>query len=172
MPVTSSMLGIRALQAPYNVEKILDTINNLVRVLELTLTLNLSPALPPPTPPATVILPKATTLGSGLDQVSPQSACDIHSKVLTDRIATITKWATSVSRSPTISSLSNPLGGFSTAYTISLASYSSPTTTSCTGPSSGPPAHIHFTTPQGPSVACHPLCPTHHPLSPTQGHAP
>jgi hypothetical protein len=105
------MLGVRDPQAPYNVEKILDTINNLVRVLELTLMLNLSPAPPPPTPPATVILPKATTLGSGLDQVSPQSACDIHSKVLTDRIATITKWATSVSRSPTISSLSNPLGG-------------------------------------------------------------
>jgi hypothetical protein len=98
------MLGIWDPQAPYNVEKILDTINNLVRVLELTLTLNLSPAPPPPTPPATVILPKATTLGSGLDQVSPQSACDIHSKVLTDRIATITKWATSVSRSPTIPS--------------------------------------------------------------------
>ena len=110
-PPSSSMLGVWDPQAPYNVEKILDTINNLVRVLELTLTLNLSPAPPPPTPPATVILPKATTLGSGLDQVSPQSACDIHSKVLTDRIATITKWATSVSRSPTIPSLSSPSGG-------------------------------------------------------------
>jgi hypothetical protein len=107
VPVTSSMLGIRDLQAPYNVEKILDTINNLVRVLELTLMLNLSPAPPPPTPPATVILPKVTMLGSGLDQVSPQSACNIHSKVLTDHIATITKWATSVSHSPTILSLSN-----------------------------------------------------------------
>jgi hypothetical protein len=68
---SSFMLGIWDPQAPYNVEKILDTINNLVRVLELTLMLSLSPVPPPPTPPATVILPKVTTLGSGLDQVSP-----------------------------------------------------------------------------------------------------
>jgi hypothetical protein len=105
------MLGIQNPQAPYNVKKILNTINNLVRVLELTLMLNLSPVPSLPTPPVTVILPKVTMLRSGLDQVSPQSAREIHSKVLTDRIATITKWAASVSHPPTIPPPSNHLGG-------------------------------------------------------------
>ena len=100
---SSPLLGIRDHQAPFNVEKILNTINNLVRVLKLTLMLNLSPAPLPPTPPptATVILSKATTLKSGLDLVSPQSASELHSKVLTDCIASITKWAASVSHQPT-----------------------------------------------------------------------
>jgi hypothetical protein len=93
--------GLRDHQATLNVEKILDTINNLVRILELTLTINLAPPPSPPTPPATVILPKATTLGSGLDQVSPQSASELHSKVLTDRIQSITKWAKAVTPTPT-----------------------------------------------------------------------
>jgi len=69
-----SMLGTQDHQAPspYNVEKVLNTINNLMRVLELTLTLSIPPTIPPPAPaPAAVILPKATMLGSGLDQVSP-----------------------------------------------------------------------------------------------------
>jgi hypothetical protein len=88
--------GLRDCQATLNVDKILDTINNLVRILELALMVNLVPSPPPPTPPATVILPKATTLGSGLDQVSPQSAPELHSQVLTDRIQSITKWAKAV----------------------------------------------------------------------------
>jgi hypothetical protein len=110
--LSSSLLGTWDPQASLNIEKILDTINNLVRVLELTLTLNLSPAPLPPTlpPPATVILPKATTLGSGLDLVSPQSASELHSKVLTDRIASISKWAASVSHpTPSTQSGISPL---------------------------------------------------------------
>jgi len=92
--------GLRDHQATLNVNKILDTINNLVRILELTLTINLAPPPSPPAPPATVILPKATTLGSGLDQVLPQSASELHSKALTDRIASITKWAKAVTPNP------------------------------------------------------------------------
>jgi hypothetical protein len=88
--------GLRDHQATLNVKKILDTINNLVRILELTLTINLIPSPSPPTPPATVILPKATMLGSGLDQVLPQSASELHSKVLTDCITSISKWAKAV----------------------------------------------------------------------------
>jgi hypothetical protein len=58
--------------SPNTVEKILDTINNLVWVLELTITVTLSPTSSPVKEPlATVILPKVTTLGSGLDLVSP-----------------------------------------------------------------------------------------------------
>jgi len=83
--------------------KILDTINNLVQILKLTITVTLSPApLPTKATPATVILPKATMLRSGLDLVSPQSASDLHSKVLTDCIAAIIQWATSVPCTPTI----------------------------------------------------------------------
>ena len=91
---SSSMLGTQDPQAPYNIEKILNTINNLVRVLELMLMLNLSPVPLPPTPPPTmtVILPKVTTLGSGLDPVSLQSASEIHSKVLTDCICYAPGW--------------------------------------------------------------------------------
>jgi hypothetical protein len=92
--------GLRDHQATLNVEKILDTINNLVRILELTLTINLVPSPSPPTPPATVIPPKVTMLGGGLDQVSPQSASELHSKVLTDRIASITKWAKAITPNP------------------------------------------------------------------------
>ena len=51
--------------SPFNVRKILNTINNLVRVLELVLTL--SALQPPITPPAIVVLPKVTTLRSGLN---------------------------------------------------------------------------------------------------------
>ena len=88
--------------SPNTVEKILDTINNLVWVLKLTITVTLSPAsYPTKETPVTAILPKVTTLGSGLDLVSPQSASNLHSKVLTDCIAAITQWATSVPRSPT-----------------------------------------------------------------------
>jgi hypothetical protein len=93
-----SMLGTRDHQAPspYNVEKVLDTINNLMRVLELMLTLSIPPTIPPPAPtPAAVILPKATMLGSGLDQVSPQHASNLHSKVLMDHITNISSWAAS-----------------------------------------------------------------------------
>jgi hypothetical protein len=51
------------------IKNILDTINNLVQILKLIITLNLPPAsFPPPKEPTlTVILPKVTTLGSGLD---------------------------------------------------------------------------------------------------------
>jgi hypothetical protein len=79
-------------QAPsVTVNKILNTINNLVRVLELVLTL---PIIASPSSPtiATVTLPKVTTLRSGLDPVLPQFASTPHSKVLTNRdcIAAIT----------------------------------------------------------------------------------
>jgi hypothetical protein len=50
---------------PVNVNKVPNTINNLVRVLELMLTLSI-----PPTPThilATIIPLKVTTLGGGLD---------------------------------------------------------------------------------------------------------
>jgi hypothetical protein len=101
--------GLRDHQATLNVEKILDTINNLVRILELTLTINLAPSPSPPTPPVTVILPKATTLGSGLDQVSPQSASELYSKVLTDHITSITKWAKAVTSNTPPTCMDGPL---------------------------------------------------------------
>jgi hypothetical protein len=75
----------------------LTSLHNLVRVLKLTLTLSIPTTTPLPAPiPATVILSKVTTLRSGLNQLSPQLASNLYSKVLMNHIIMITKWATSM----------------------------------------------------------------------------
>ena len=163
-----SMLSTRDPQpsTPYNIEKVLDTINNLVRVLELTLTLSINPTTPAPAPtPATVILPNVTMLRSELDQVSSQSTSDLHSKVLIDHITSISKWATSMSHLPTNSSPSNHLDS-SSPPTLSLLP---PKVNQQTLKCAFTPTPTPLPTPKGQSLAL-----THfsYPHDPTQGHTP